>query len=145
MLPMSISMITSSLLNSIGMERKTLLYYLFGSLALILCVIFLPPFLGNYALILGYLLCYLLTAILNVNLLKKICCKQLDFIKKTFVCLPICLLCCLLSFFTFDLLSKFFSGFFALIICSLLTLACELILLLIFNVIDIKQLKKVSL
>ena len=145
MLPMSISMITSSLLNSIGMERKTLLYYLLGSLALLLCVIFLPILIGNYALILGYFLCYLLTAILNVALLKKICCKKLEFIKKTLFCLPICLLCCLLCFFTFELASKFISSFLALIISSLLTLICEIIALAIFKVIDINQIKKVSL
>lgn len=142
MLPMSICLITGSLLNSIGMERKTLLYHLSGSCLLILCVIFLPQKIGNYALILGYLLSFTLTAILNVLLLKKICCKKLDFVKKLFICLPIALFCSLLSYFSFELLSKFITAFFSFVISSIICFTFEIIALEIFKIFSFKELKK---
>ena len=152
MLPMSICMITGSLLNSIGMEKKTLIYHLLGSSILLICVIFLPAKIGNYALILGYLLSYTLTAILNVSLLKKICCKNLEFVKKLFICIPIIIFSAIFSHLVFSLLSKLLHEFFAMVISTFLTLIAQILTLLVFNVFNFFDLglfkqknKKVSL
>lgn len=136
MLPMSICMITGSLLNSIGMEKRTLLHHLAGSMLLILCVTFLPQKIGNYALIIGYFSNFTITAVLNVLLLKKICCKQLRFIKKTFTCVPIVLFLSLLTYFSFELLSKFVSELLSALICTIVTLACNATCLVIFKIVS---------
>lgn len=124
MLPMSVTMISNSLLNSMGMERKTLLYFGIGSAFLILCVWLLPPYIGNYSLILGYFLNYCVTAVLNIGLLQKICCSRLLFKSKLVIglcCLPPAVCLC---FFTFALFSKLTLGIFAFVLSGGLTAAC---------------------
>ena len=134
------------------MEKKTLIYHLLGSSILLICVIFLPAKIGNYALILGYLLSYTLTAILNVSLLKKICCKNLEFVKKLFICIPIIIFSAIFSHLVFSLLSKLLHEFFAMVISTFLTLIAQILTLLIFNIFNFSDFglfkrknKKVSL
>ena len=71
MITMSLSMITTTILNSIGEERKTLLYFLISSSVLLLSACLLPKYLGVYSLIVGYALNYLLSSVLNVILINK--------------------------------------------------------------------------
>ena len=70
-IPMSLSMITTSMLNSIGCEKQTLFIFLGGSGLMLLSVWFLPKYLGNGALILGMALDYILVAVCSLVLLKK--------------------------------------------------------------------------
>ena len=73
MFPMSISMITTSMLNSLNLERKTLLYYSIGAIFLIVSIYVLPKYVGIYSLIIGLLISYIITATCNLKLLKKTC------------------------------------------------------------------------
>lgn len=70
---MGLSGITTSILNSVGKENKTLVYYIFGAGLMLLCVYLLPNFLGIYSLTVGYACVYALTSYLNVRLIKKTC------------------------------------------------------------------------
>ena len=140
MLPMSLAMISTSLLNSMGMEKKTLLYYLIGAGLLLVCVAVLPRFIGNYGLISGYLLNFTVNGIFNVRLLKKICCDKLSYIKKQLIALPIVGFCSLLCYFLFEIIAKTISPFFALLICVILIPVCLLTLFEIFNIIRVKEL-----
>lgn len=71
MLPMSITMITTSILNSLNLEKKTLKYYLVGATFLILSILFLTKYVGIYSLVIGLMLSYLTTAVLNLTLINK--------------------------------------------------------------------------
>lgn len=73
LLPMSLNMISSSMLNSLGCEKQTLLYYFSGSAVMLLCVWFLPQYMGVYALIFGQLLNHIVCALLNLLLLRRKC------------------------------------------------------------------------
>ena len=79
-LPMSITMISTSMLNSMNMERKTLLYYLFGAAFMLLCIFFLPKYIGIYALAVGMIGQFAITAVLNLVSLGKKLKAKLDFI-----------------------------------------------------------------
>lgn len=70
-LPMSVCMITTSILNSLNLERKTLLNYLYGAIALILSIFLFPKHIGIYALYVGLLGQFLITAIANLITLRK--------------------------------------------------------------------------
>ena len=70
-IPMSLSMITTSMLNSIGCEKQTLFIFLAGSGMMLLSVWFLPKYLGSGALILGMALDYIFVAACSLLLLKK--------------------------------------------------------------------------
>ena len=79
MLFMGLSSITTSILNSIGLEKQTLLYYIISGTFMLACVIILPKFLGIYALLAGFSFVYVLTTILNFLLLKKHCPLKLKY------------------------------------------------------------------
>ena len=73
LLPMSLTMISTSVLNSMGYERQTLLFYFVGAAALLLCVLLLPALIGVSAYITGLFLSYLLTTFCNLIFLFKKC------------------------------------------------------------------------
>jgi stage V sporulation protein B len=73
LLPMSLNMLSSSMLNSLGCEKKTLLYYFFGAAIMLLAVWFLPRYIGIYSLIVGQFLNHFLCSFLNLRLLHKKC------------------------------------------------------------------------
>lgn len=64
--PMSISMITTGILNSLGFERRTLIYYFIGAAAMILAVFLLPRHIGAYAYPVGLTLSFSACAVLNL-------------------------------------------------------------------------------
>lgn len=68
---MSISSISTSILNSMGFETKTLAYFLFGAGIMLFCIWFLPSVTGVYALLIGFTFVFGLTAVLNMRLLNK--------------------------------------------------------------------------
>ncbi len=142
MIPMSITIISTSLLNSMGFERKTLVYFLIGTASLLLCILTLPFLIGNYALIIGYFLSFTITAVLNVILLKKVCCDKLDFIKKTAVIIPVCLFFCFLNYFSFSLLSKLCHEFIAMIISCGVSLICLCVTLILLKTVNLDDLKR---
>lgn len=92
MLPMSVTMITTSMLNSLNLEKKTLFYYLIGASFLLLSIYFLPKHLGVYSLIIGLFLSYLTTSICNLILIKNTCIKKpkltLFLIASTLIVIP---------------------------------------------------------
>lgn len=73
MLPMSVTMISTSMLNSLNAEKRTLIFYLAGAAFLIFSVYFLPKYIGVYSLVAGLAVSYVITAVLNVLHLKKRC------------------------------------------------------------------------
>ncbi len=73
MFPMCLMMISQSLLNSMGKEKRTLLHYLIGAAITLVCVLVLPYFVGTHALSIGFFLSYSVTALLNLRKLEVLC------------------------------------------------------------------------
>ena len=73
LLPMSLTMISTSMLNSMGFEKQTFLFYFVGAAMLILCVLLLPSICGIYAYLIGLGLSFLATALCNLIFLIKKC------------------------------------------------------------------------
>lgn len=143
MLPMSVTMISNSLLNSMGMERRTLAYFGAGSVFLLLSVWLLPARIGNGALIVGYLLSFTVTAVLNVRLLTKICCKKLEYLKKLIRLIAVTAGASAFCFFAFKLLCSVISEFFACAISCTATFLCTYLAFCTADVIEpLKLLKK---
>ncbi len=71
LLPMSITMIATSILNSLNCERQTLFYFILGSLAMLACTWFLPKYLGNGALCVGMACDYTISAVCSLIMLSK--------------------------------------------------------------------------
>ena len=96
LLPTSIAMITTSILNSIGFEKQTCGFFFVGAAATLLCTWFLPNYIGIYAQIAGMASSALITCVLNLYLIVKKSKEKVCFFKHTLICaasiLPVCLL-----------------------------------------------------
>lgn len=137
MIPMGISQITSSMLNAIGLELKSLKNYVISASLLIFSILFLPKYIGTYSLIVGHFLMSLSSSILNIKMLAKRNLIDFSFIKTLLIMLLTILISSLLGFFVFNLLSKYF--IFALFFSSTLTLISVFFLIYIFNIADFKM------
>jgi len=78
---MGISNITTSMLNSMGFENTTLVYFIISGVFMLICVWFLPLVIGIYALLVGFGFVYGLTAVLNLIKLHKVCKEKPRYIK----------------------------------------------------------------
>lgn len=87
LLPMSLSIISTSVLNSLNFEKQTLAFYFVGAAAMVAVAIFTPRFLGVYSYPLGVAASFVITSVLNLIFLHKKLRFSSSFMKK-------CLLCC---------------------------------------------------
>ena len=133
MLPMSVSMITGSLLNSVNQEKKTLVNYLIGALLMLAVIWFAPVIMGIYSLILAYFLSYTVTAVLNLISLKKVVPEKTDCVKT----IAICALSAGVSAFFGALLGgivKYLADILVIIICGAACSLFNITLLFVFGV-----------
>ncbi len=141
MLFMSLSNITTSMLNSMGLENKTLMYYIISGLIMLLCIWFLPSICGIYSLLIGFCAIYGLTTVLNLILLNKNCQikpKYLKFVFQSFLLLiPTTLFGLMLERIVLSFLGEFFS----LIVCSLLMVTFNGLLFVGFNLISTEYIR----
>ena len=138
MIPLGLSQISSSILNAIGLEMKSLKNYVVSSSILILCIIFLPKYFGTYALLLGYFLMSTISAVMNVSMLLKRKLVSLDFLKTMFLLIAINAFSSILGIFIYNLLH--FNLLVNLIVSAIFTLGSNVILMLCFNIANIKVL-----
>ncbi len=78
---MGLSGITTSILNSIGCEVRTLTYCIVSGVFMLLSIWFLPQFTGIYSLLIGFSFVYVLTTVLNIRLIYKKCAVKPVFMK----------------------------------------------------------------
>ncbi len=96
LLPSSLAMITTSILNSVGFEKQTCGYFFIGAAATLLCTWFLPAYIGVYAQIAGAAAGAVISCLLNLRLIAKKSKEKVRFAKHTLLSavsiLPACLL-----------------------------------------------------
>lgn len=142
LLPMSVSMITTSMLNSLQLEKRTLLNYLLGAAALLLCLWFLPQAIGVYALIVGMCANFTLSCALDLILLHKKCVQKPKYLAFLFKACLFSLFMSLSGTLYYDLSLKLFSYPFALAATLLSMGLTALLLSLLLDLIPRSQLKK---
>lgn len=136
MIPLGLSQISSAILNAVGLEMKSLKNYVVSSAVLIICILFLPKYLGTYALILGYFLMALISSTMNIIMLLKRKLANLSFFKTLFLLLAINTFSTFLGLSIFNLLH--FNLLINLIISAIFTFGSNILLTVIFNVANIK-------
>ena len=73
LLPMSLAMMTTSMLNCMGFEKQTFYFYFVGAAGTLLCVLILPAVCGIYAYITGLGANFALLCVCNFLFLRKKC------------------------------------------------------------------------
>lgn len=81
MLPMSLSQLTQSALNSIGKELRAFVNYIVGNLFMVVAILILPKYIGIYAVAVSNMLSLLVTSVMNVAALRKHVDFPLRFVK----------------------------------------------------------------
>lgn len=136
MLPMSLTIITTSILNSLNKERQTLVYYLGGAAALVASIIFLPKYLGVNSMIFGMILSYLITALLNVRAVIKVCPEKPSLVSYIVRGTAFIIPSYLAGYFLNNLISPVLGEFLSLVLSAALSGGFSLALFYIFGMLD---------
>jgi len=137
-LPMGINQISSSILNSIGLEFKSLINYAIGAVFLLISILFLPKYMGTYSLIVGMGFLSTISAFLNMRMLKKRNLLKPGFLKFIILSIFFALLSALFGYFIYSLLILFLNKFIATIFSGIICTSSIILLYYIFNLSGIK-------
>lgn len=117
MLPMCISMITTTILNSMHYEVRTLIYFFIGAIGMLACIFLLTAKLGINAYVVGLTLSFIITAALNLRLLSKKC-PKINYLEYTVRSAVISCFACLFGKLVLNLIVSFTSPFARIIVCG---------------------------
>ena len=130
LLPMSLSMMTTSVLNALGCEKKTFIYFFAGAAATLACVWFLPQVAGIYALMIGMTASSAITLTLNLRLIAKKSKEKVCYIKHTLIATASMLPACLLGYFLRNVMNALLPTLPAALLTAAVLLAAEILFLL---------------
>jgi len=141
MLFMSLSSITTSILNSMGLENKTLIYFIISGVFMLLSVWFLPKYMGIYSLLVGFTFIYGLTSVLNLMLLHKKCVRKPKYLKFLLTSASFLIPCILFGTMLENILLPALGTFFTFLVCSILMMIFGAALYVGFGLISAEFLK----
>lgn len=137
MIPMGLNNISTAILNGLGLEMKSFVNSLLGSVLMILGALILPKFVGIDALGYSLGLSMTLTALLNIRKIKKATNAHLNIfkplLKMCFISVPVAALTSFLA----GILEHFFTPFFVLAFSCSIGAIFFFLLCIIFKVINI--------
>lgn len=117
LLPMCIAMITTTVLNSMNCEKKTLVYFALGAVAMILCITILTRYIGVYSYMAGLAASYIISAVMNLFLLKKKC-AGMKFSLYTFFALLGIAASCAFGMLLDGIVSRYVAPIWQMVICA---------------------------
>lgn len=138
LIPLGLTNISSGLLNSIGLENKAFINFAISAVVMLLCLWFLPLLFGINALMWSLGINYLMTATLNLWLLKRHTKIRLNIFKPLFKLVLISIPCGALTSFVASLCSYVFPLFITLAIGGIICLTSFTLLCWVFNIIDVR-------
>ena len=137
MIPMGLTNITSAILNSVGLEVKSFVNYVIGSVFLFLPILILPKYIGINALIVGMGASAIATAILNIFMLKKKLKINIKILKSLLLMIAFSIPTIATVSFVSALLSHWIPMFFDLVISCGVGILMFSLLCIVFDVINI--------
>ncbi|MBO5412575.1 MAG: oligosaccharide flippase family protein [Clostridia bacterium] len=146
LIPMSLTMISTSALNAMGFEKQTFAFYFIGATALIVCILALPVFVGAYAYVVGLGASFSVNAVCNLVFLHKKCSlfdRKDPSIRERGI-LPAIVAVFPVSFFgkcVSNILKYFVGETFALLGAGLALVAVTLLLYYVFGIFTIRNVK----
>lgn len=117
MLPMCISMISTTILNSMNYEVRTLIYFFVSAVAMIAIILIFTGLLGINAYMVGLTMSFVITAAFNLHLLKKNC-PDINYLGYLLRSLAICFLACAFGHLFGELFEGVLPAVWKIIICG---------------------------
>lgn len=139
-IPMGICAITSSILNTMGLEVKSFKNYCIGAVFLLFSIWFLPKYIGIDSLIYGATICTCIAGILNVLMIKKYSKVNNLVLKPLMLMTLFSLPSAVLGHWIYGILKYVYPLLINVGISCFLSLALFVILCIIFNVINLTSL-----
>ena len=137
MLPVCLTQITQSSLNSIGKEYASFRNYVIGNILMLFAVYLLPPYIGIYAVAAATFLCTAVTGTLNVLTLKKATGLKTDFIKYALLVVIFLVPCYLFAEWINALLAPSLKAF-SFLPAGIVGIGVYILLCMITNVLDVR-------
>ena len=122
LIPMCVTMITTTVLNSMNREKRTLIHFLIGAAAMIISIVSLTRFVGVYSYMIGLAASFLITGTLNLILLKKTI-KDLKYLKYSAHALIVTFSSCAFGILLDGIISHYVAEVWQIVICAV---ACTL-------------------
>ncbi len=141
MLPMSLNAVSSSVLNSLGKEKSTLISYLISALLMLIALYLTPVFAGIYSLIIGYALLYTVTTAINLIKIKKL--SPINIKKNLIVCFLCVIPTAILGVLLKGILLSYTGNLVTVIVVSVILTAFNFLLYVLTNQISVEKLKRV--
>lgn len=141
LLPASLTMISTSVLNSLGYEKHTCVYFFISAIVSLLCAVFLPSLIGVYSLFAGTALSGIISCILNLRLIIRKCKEKVRFLKHLLTSTVIIFPTIILGILLRNLLTNFLPLFPLIIICAVITVGASFLLNLVFGTFDTEWVK----
>lgn len=139
LLPIGITNITSGLLNSLGLEHKSFVNFLIGGVCLFICLWFFPAIMGANSLIFALGVNYLVTAVLNLWLLKRKTKLQFKIMPSVLKILLLCVPSSALTSFVVSLCEYVFPAFITLVVGGIVAVGSFILLAGAFGMINLKS------
>ncbi len=136
MLPLGLSNITSSILNSYNLEVKSFINNIIGGVLLLGIIAGFSGLMGVDALIWGFGACMTVTTLLNLYMLKRHTKLSFGLVKPTLLMIAFLIPCTLLAYFSYPLLEIAFPQFLAIALSAVLSMGCFALMCWIFKIID---------
>lgn len=143
-IPMGISQITTSVLNSLNLEIKTFIYYIISSIALVACIIVLPQFVGIYALMFGMGISTFLVSVLNIVKINKTLGSNKTYLAIIIKLLIITLPSTYLTKWVYEILIIIFPNFVALILSGGVSVVAFTTLICVFGIVDVSIINTIN-
>lgn len=136
-IPTGLSAITTSILNSLGHEKFTFKYFIYSAILSILIIVFIPKYVGVHSLFISTGLGMSLIYFLNIKKINKTLNIRQASLKYLLSLALISAPCLLLSKWLYNIFELMYGTIFALIFSASITMICFVLLLLVFNLLDI--------
>lgn len=136
-IPTGLSAITTSILNSLGHEKFTFKYFVYSAILSILIIVFIPKYVGVHSLFISTGLGMSLIYFLNIKKINKTLNIRQASLKYLLSLSLISAPCLLLSKWLYNIFELMYGTIFALIFSASITMICFVLLLLVFNLLDI--------
>lgn len=141
LIPMCICMITTTILNSMNREKRTLIHFLIGAVLMILSIVFLTKYVGVYSYMIGLAASYVVTCILNLILLKKTC-GGLKYVKYTAHAIIVTVSACVFGMLLDGIISKYLPVMWQIVVLAVATTAFAVAFLFCLEMFTFKPLKR---
>lgn len=128
--------ITSSMMNSMGLQYKAFVNYIIGTALLIIIIWFFTPLMGINALILGLGVSNTVSVIMHIYHIKKLTSMRLDFLKTLGLNIAFMIPSCVLTLMLKSLL-KSAPDFVSFLVCAFTAIISIIILNICFGLIDL--------